>query len=81
VRHSVYLLLNYLAMLSVAKHIASNGWMMKDLLWLIPLHYVHTHKPIIIRQTQQRFGFSTLKFGTDRLSVNVGKKLALLAAK
>jgi len=28
-------------MLSVAKHIASNGWMMINLLWLIPLRYVH----------------------------------------
>jgi hypothetical protein len=42
VRQSFYLFLDYLAMLSVAKHIASNGWMMIDLLWLIPLRYVHT---------------------------------------
>jgi hypothetical protein len=68
-------------MLSVANRIALNGWMMIELLWLISLHYVQTHKPVIIRQKQQLFGFSTLDFGTDTLSGNVGMKLSLLAAK
>jgi hypothetical protein len=51
-----------LGLFSDAKRIASNGWMMKDLLWLIPLR-VYTQKPVNIHQKQQSLDIWPLSLG------------------